>query len=367
MRRICKAAIWIILCVCFAPTAYAVDFETEQRNALGIGGVESALPESASELMQDISAADIKSAETVLSRVAGVIGDKLGSIVKKSSRNAGVILIIILLCSILRTVNDCAVDAVNFGAVLAIGAVSASDAGSFMGLGRETLFQLSDFSKVLLPSLSAAASASGAVTSASAKYAVSALFMDVVLNVEMNILMPMVYAYVAAIIANAAFGGDALSGVAELLKWLCKTILTGLVIAFTAYLGLTGIITGSADAVTTRVTKTAISTLLPVVGGIVSDAAGAVISGAAVLRNALGIFGILAVLCTCLIPFLTLGANYLFYRLAAGVSSVLTDKRLSGLISGMGTAFGIVLAIVGTGAIVLFFSIISCIKAVGAI
>ena len=366
MRFIYKTAVWVVICLCLATTACAVDLEAEQRNAMGISGVEAALPDVAAELMQDISASDIKSAETVLSRVAAAIGDKLGSIVRKSGRSAGTILIIVLLCSVLRTVNDSAADTVNLGAVLAVGAVAASDAGSFMGIGRETLFQLSDFSKVLLPSLSAAASASGSITSASAKYAVSALFMDVLLNVEMNILMPMVYAYVAAVIANAALGGDALSGAAELLKWICKTILTCLVMVFTAYLGLTGIITGSADAVTTRVTKTAISSLLPVVGGIVSDAAGAVISGAAVLRNALGIFGILAVLCTCLVPFLTLGANYLFYRLTAGISPVMADKRLSGLISGMGTAFGIVLAIVGTGAILLFFSIISCIKAVGA-
>lgn len=360
--------VYITFCMAPALSVYAVDVEREQGEALGIGGVESALPEEAGELMGDLSAADISGAETVLQRISDSIGDKLGSILKRGLRSSAIILIIVLLSAVARTVYDSGggQDFVHLGSALAVGAVAVGDVGAFIGLGSSTLAQLSDFSKILLPSLSAAAAATGAITSASAKYAATALFMDVLITISGSLVMPLVYAYIAATIANSAMGGDALSGAADILKWLCKTLLTVLVLIFTAYLGLTGVISGSADAVTTRVTKTAITSLLPVVGSIISDAASAVISGAAVLRNAVGIFGMLAVICTCLTPFLTLGVHYLLYKAVSGVTGAVADKRLSGMVSGIGSAFGIVLALVGTGAIMLFFSIISCMKAVGA-
>jgi stage III sporulation protein AE len=104
---------------------------------------------------------------------------------------------------------------------------------------------------------------------------------------------------------------------------------------------------------------------LPVVGGIISDAAGAILSGAAMLRNGIGSFGMVAVICVCLIPFLRLSVHYLMYKTAAALCGALSPNRLSGLISGIGTALGLTLALVGSGAIIMFFSIISAIKAVG--
>jgi stage III sporulation protein AE len=76
------------------------------------------------------------------------------------------------------------------------------------------------------------------------------------------------------------------------------------------------------------------------------------------------VFGLLAVAGVCLTPFLTLGAQYLIYKAAAGMAGALSDSRLSGLISGIGNAFGMVLSLTGVGALMLFFSIISSIKAV---
>jgi hypothetical protein len=167
-------------------------------------------------------------------------------------------------------------------------------------MGTETLQALSDFSKILLPSLATAASMSGAITSASAKYAATALFMDVLITASIKIVMPLIYAYLAAVLADAAAGGEMLRACAKLIKGICTGALTALVIIFTTYLSITGVITGSADAVTTRLAKTTISAALPVVGGIISDAAGTLVAGASVLRNAVGIFGMLAIIAACI-------------------------------------------------------------------
>ena len=133
---------------------------------------------------------------------------------------------------------------------------------------------------------------------------------------------------------------------------------------FTAWLGISGAVTGAADAVTARAAKTAISAALPVVGGVISDAASTVVAGAGLLKNAVGAFGLIAAASVCLAPFLALGLRYLCYKAAAALAAAFADKRVSGLISELGGVFGMVLGVVGASALMLFISIISVTKAV---
>lgn len=346
--------------------ASAVDTDAEQREEVGVDDVESALPGEAEDILGDISVTDSLDIESGTSKILDAALGRLGGIFRAGLKSASIIMTVVILCSLAGSVYDggAVPDYVPLGGALAIAAVAAGDINSFIGLGTETLYTLSDFSKILLPSLATAGSMSGAITSASAKFAATALFMDVLITASTNIVMPMIYAYLAAVLADAAAGGEALKACSKLIKGICTAALTALVVIFTTYLSITGVITGSADVVTTRLAKTTISTALPVVGGIISDAAGTLVAGASVLRNAVGVFGMLAIVSVCMTPVLTLGVQYLLYKAAAGLASTMTDSRLTGLIGGIGSAFGMVLALVGAGAIMLFISIISSVKAV---
>ena len=90
--------------------------------------------------------------------------------------------------------------------------------------------------------------------------------------------------------------------------------LGGSLAAFTLYLTLTGAVSGAADQAAVRAAKAVLSGTVPVVGGILSDAAETLLAGAGVLRGGIGIFGTLGVLAICAYPFLHLGIQYLLYR-----------------------------------------------------
>ena len=345
--------------------AAAVDVTEEQEQALQVPELEEALPEEAQEILDGLSVTDALDTDSALSRIGDAAQAKLGDILRAGLGSAAAMLCLTILCALASPLaGERAMAYVELGGVLGIAAIAAGDVSGFIGLGTETLHTLSDFSKALLPSLAAAAAATGAVTSAAAKYAATALFLDVLLTAASRLVLPVIYAYIAAATAGAALGNEALGGAARLLKWISGALITALMLAFTGYLSLTGVISGAADAVTTKLTKTAISAALPVVGSIVSDAAGTIVAGASMLRNAIGIFGMLSVIAVCLTPFLTLGVQYLAYKAAAGLASVLSDQRISSLIGSIGTAYGMVLGLVGAGALMLFFSVISSIKAV---
>ncbi len=81
-------------------------------------------------------------------------------------------------------------------------------------------------------------------------------------------------------------------------------------------------------------------------------------------KATIGIFGLLAVAAICLPPVLTLGVRFFVYKLTAAVCECVADKRFSELISNLGTAFALLLAINGAGAMMLFLSLYSLIQTV---
>ena len=110
----------------------------------------------------------------------------------------------------------------------------------------------------------------------------------------------------------------------------------------------------------------AISGVVPVVGGIIAEASETVLAGASVLKGTIGVFGLLGVLALCAYPFLQLGIQYLLYQLIRFLASVIGSPELCAVIKGLGGAFGLILGMVGSCALVLLISILASAAAVTA-
>ena len=302
----------------------------------------------------------------ILREIGDRILAKLGEEWRSVSRTAGMLLLVCLLYSISRAVDtgDKVARYVTLSAVAAVGSVSMADLDSFLQLGLRSMQELSDYSRVLLPVLTTAASVSGAATSAAAKYAATALAMDVLLTVSKSVVIPCVGGYAALALADAAVGNDVLKAAKKLMKWVCVSLSSAIAAGFTAWLSLTGVIAGTTDTLAARMTKTAVSTALPVLGSILSDAAGSLAAAAGVLRSSIGVFGLCAVLGICLGGAVPLALRYFVFKLSAAVCSCLSDKRMGDLIGDLGTCFGLILAVNGAGGMMMFVSVFSLMRTV---
>ena len=196
-----------------------------------------------------------------------------------------------------------------------------------IALAQETLDGLGSFSALLLPVLSSALTASGGVTSGGALYAGATLLISVLTSLIRSFLIPCVYCYFFLAVAQYAIGDDRLECLRELAGWTVKTALRAAVAAFTAYLTLTGLLAGAADEMTLKAAKSVISTAIPVVGGMISEASQAVLTSAALIRNSAGIFGLLAVLAVGLGPFLQIAVQYLALRVTTALSGFLAMQE----------------------------------------
>ena len=250
-------------------------------------------------------------------------------------------------------------DYVSFGGCVAAACASVADVRGVVAMGAETLQNLSDYSKVLLPTLTTAAVSAGAVTSAGAKYAAAALFSDVLLTLAQDLVFPLICAYVAAVSVGAALGTGQLSGAARLLHWMTKTFLKALTAVFTGYLALTGVFAGGTDKAAVKAAKAALATVLPVVGAALSDASESLVAGAGLVRNAIGAFGLLAVLAAVSLPVLRLALRYFLFKAVSAVAGAVAGARLGSLVEAVSGAYGLVLGLVGTAAAVQFLSIVS--------
>lgn len=359
--------LFLLLAILLAGTVHAVegdDILAIQADALDTKGLEQAAGEYGSGQSPTAGINFDAGLQSILDVGRGML---LG-ITQKAVRSGVMLLVIVLLCGLAdgmySGIGKTGIDMVAVAGALAVTAVAMADVNSLIGLGRKVLFDMESFSKVLLPTITAASAASGSPGGAVARQLATMLFSDVLLSLISRLLLPLIYAYVAACTAYAALGNEGLKRISSTLKWAVTLMLTSVLLVFVGYLTVSGVIAGTADAATIKAAKFAVSSVVPVVGGILSDAAETVLAGAGILRNAVGVFGMLVVLSMCLAPFLQLGIHYLTYKAAAALTATVSGGRVAGLIDSISGAFGLVLGMTGASALLLLISMVSAITAV---
>ena len=300
-----------------------------------------------------------------VNRILSSAAEGVFPVFRERLKSGAAVLLAVILCSAVRGLgankgNDMAI---SLAGALSITALSAGSLEQLIGLGWKTIGQLSDFSASLLPVLAAATAAAGSVSMATFQQVTAVFLAQALLALIDGLLMPLTYLYIGVLTASCALPEDRLSMLAAGLKKFITGILTAALMMFTVYLSVFHVIAGSADSAAVRTARAAISKVVPVVGGIIADASEAMLSGAGLLRNSIGIFGMLTVLAACIQPFLHLGIQYLIYKMAAFFASSVGMPELCRLTDGLGGAFGLVLGMTAGCALLLLVSILSFVSA----
>lgn len=247
---------------------------------------------------------------------------------------------------------------------LMIGWLMLQQTDTFVHLSREVITQLSDYGKLLLPVIAAAHAAQGGTTGAAAIYGGTLIFDSVLTTVISAIAIPLVYIYVAISVANSAFGNETLKELRTFIKWITTWILKILLYVFTGYISMTGVISGTTDAAAIKAAKLAISSVVPMVGGIISDASETILVSAGLMKNAVGIYGLLAITSVWIGPFLQIGMQYLLLKATGGVCAVICGKDDSALVRDFSVSMGFLLAMTGAVCVMLLISIVCFMKGV---
>lgn len=359
-----KLLILLLLACCLTIPAFAGETLPELRTIYDYASVEKALPKEAEAIFGDLSVSTTGETPELGMEVFHRIREDSRDIIRQGMVWAAEILMIVLLSATLHSLDVSAADrATELAAVLAIGTIGLGRVSGIFFRVIQSVDSMSLFATALYPALAAATAASGRAGTASALYGGTMLLCGGMTQVLNRIFLPAVSCYGALLVADAAVGDGGLKTLAELLRQLLTTGLKALVLVFTSYLTLTGVIHGNADAAAIRAAKLTISTAVPVVGSMVADASESLLVGAGLLRSGIGIFGLLGIGAVTIVPFLEAGIPYLILKATSAAAAMTGESRLSGLIGGMASAMGLVAALTGVCGLILMIGCVCFMQA----
>ena len=284
---------------------------------------------------------------------------------KEAVRISGGILAVVMLVSILRSIPGASQRYADLAAAGAIGLILFGSASSMINLGIDTVTEISSYGKLLLPVMAAALAAQGGIAGSAAVYTTGTLFSTILGALISGFLVPLIYLYLVFGMGNAAVGTEILKRFQDTIKafmtWTLKTILY----VFTGFISISGVISGTTDAAALKAAKLTISSLVPVVGGILSDASETILVSAAMVKNAAGVYGLFAILAIWIGPFLRIGCQYLMLKGLGSLCGVFSGKSTAGLIESFSVAMGHLLAMTGAVCLTNLVSTVCFMKGVG--
>lgn len=296
-----------------------------------------------------------------------IVKNAISELMPEISKAFGVCLSLIaavLLISILNNFTDHALNSIRLTGTVIIGILLLQPVNTLIQLGSNTVTELSTYGKLLLPVMTAATAAQGGATSSAAIYTGTVFFDALLSSVISRVIVPATYVFLCLSVINSAVDQDMLKKAKDFVKWGMTWCLKIILYVFSGYLTITRVISGVVDASALKAAKLTISGVVPVVGGILSDATETILVSAGVMKNAAGIYGIFAVLAICVSPFLQIGLQYLLLKLTSGVCNMFGYKPAVGLLGDFTGAMGMILAMTGTVCVLLLVSLVCFMKGV---
>ncbi len=110
----------------------------------------------------------------------------------------------------------------------------------------------------------------------------------------------------------------------QCVKWGLSVMLT----VFVATSGLQSITSAGVDGISVKLTKFAAANLIPVVGGILAESVETVMNCSLVIKNSVGVLGILCLVIIGAVPLLKVGATLIIFRLTAAVAEPVSEPKI---------------------------------------
>ncbi len=270
----------------------------------------------------------------------------------------------ILLASLAGNLPGATHKVIDIVATISVALLLLTPSGTLIQLGAETVTEISEYGKLLLPVMTAAMAAQGGVSTSAALYTGTAFFDALLSGIISSVAVPMLYIFLCLCVASCATGAEILGKLMAFVKWLMTWCLKIILYVFTGYIGITGVVSGATDAAAMKATKLTISGMVPVVGGILSDASEAVLVSAGLVKGTIGVYGVIVIIALWIRPFIEIGVQYLMLKLTAGICGIFGAKTPVKLVENFAGAMGMLLAMTGSVSVLLMISVVCLMRGV---
>lgn len=237
-----------------------------------------------------------------------------------------------------------------------------SNFADIIKLIKDTIQNLVGFSHTLIPILITLMMTTGNITSASVVQPILLFLITFIGNIITTVLLPLTLVGTALSIISKISDRVQIGKLSKYFKSTTVWVLGVTLTLFVGILSLEGTLSSSVDGITAKTAKVAVSNFIPVVGKILGDAVDTVIGCSNILKNAVGIVGVIIVIGICIVPIIKLSILMATYYLVSAVCEPIADEKIISLLSQIGDTFKILLAMLTAISVMLIIGITLVIK-----
>ncbi len=238
-----------------------------------------------------------------------------------------------------------------------VGAITLGVLTSAFHIGVSAIANMTAFTKELFPLLLALLTALGGISSASI-LSPATVFLTTGISLFFNdFILPLVIVLTVFTLVNNFSSTVKLSGFCSLIKsvikWsvgICSTIFVGIV-------AMQGLLGSTFDGLSIKTAKYAIDKMVPIIGGLFSNSVDVLLSCSLLIKNAVGIAGILIIAAIVIAPVFAILAHYFLFKLCAAVLEPTAGEKMGQFMQGAADVVLMLFAAVLASAVMFFITI----------
>lgn len=296
--------------------------------------------------------------KTIFQKILKVLGSEINTSLKTLIS----ILVIIVIHGILKSITDNLENKnisqiIYFVQYILIVTLIMSNFTEIINLVKNTANDLVGFINLLMPLLLTLMIYTGSIATSSILEPVILFAINLIGNLIKDILIPVVFIIVIFSIISKISERIQIEKLSKFLRssvvWVLGIILT----IFVGVVSLEGTLSSSVDGITAKTAKTAVSTVIPVVGKILGDVVDSVLGCGIILKNAVGIVGVIIIIGICIMPIIKIATLCIMYSLASAIVQPVADGKIVKILDEMGGVFKLLLGILCALSVLLIVGI----------
>ena len=370
-----KKIILIFILILIIPTKVLEETKEEimssTQEKFNISGFINQAQEYTGDFFDDMDLSDIFNQavqgkvnnQTIYKKIIKILGNEVSSNIKILIS----ILVIIVIHGILKSITDSLENSnvsqiIYFVQYILIVTLIMSNFTEIIKLIKETANNLVGFINLLMPLLLTLMVYTGNITTSSVLEPIVLFISNFIGNIIVDALIPIVLIIVVFSIISKISDRVQLEKISKFLKsgvvWFLGIVLT----IFVGVVSLEGTLSSSVDGVTAKTAKAVVSSVIPVVGKVLGDVVDSVLGCGVILKNAVGVVGVIVIIGICILPVLKIATLSIMYSLASAVVQPVADDKIVKLLDEMSGVFKLLLAILCSLSVILIIGVTLVIK-----
>jgi stage III sporulation protein AE len=239
-------------------------------------------------------------------------------------------------------------------------ALTAIALGSFrlvLGIGQQTIDQMTSFMLGMLPQMLVLVAGLGNINASMMLFPVLMTTATAFATAMKTIVFPLIILSAILNLANQISGTIKVERLAKFFGQMAQLSLGFILTVFVGILTLRSLYASVMDKVALRTTRFVTDNAIPLVGKMFSDTIEVTAGYVVMLKQALGIFGVIIILGIILFPLIKIAVIALIYKVAAAIAEPLGDGRTAAILETMSTHLFMMLAAVTAVGLMFFIMI----------